>query len=206
MKRYLNYLLLFANLLIVLMSAITIFLFIPEFEKQVPINQVYQNLKPTIWIPIVAVILSSAVIGFYFFCLKKEISKQEFPLNPRLISSFKNIAILTFLNLLCSPLLTLVGILIIDESGTTALLWTSLALSMTFGLVMSGYVSYLNLRISYSNVQREALMTEAIEENEKIKDQDKDKSDVDYSIKRKPVIEDQITDTSIDQPTSGSFK
>ncbi|MGL4948704.1 MAG: hypothetical protein ACRC42_05010 [Mycoplasma sp.] len=218
MKRYLNYLLLIANVIVTIATAIVMILFMNEFKTSGDvINKIYEKLLPTIAIPIVAVVLSSLVIVLYLFSLKKEIKNQDFPLNPRLTNALKNVGLVSFLNLFCAPLLLIVSILINDKEATTILLWLAISLSGVFGLVVAGFVSYFNLRISYSNIQRETLMNQALEENEQLISNEKEETIISEKIEKrtseketkKPTVKNIEKDVdnkeNTGEATSGSF-
>ncbi|MGL4950605.1 MAG: hypothetical protein ACRC4M_02065 [Mycoplasma sp.] len=206
MKRYLNYLLLIANLLIVVMAAVVMIIFNSSFNDMgsKTINQIYSDLKPMLAFPIVTTIISCGIIGLYVFLLKKEASNEQFPLNPRLLSALNKVGLISLANIFCSPTLTIAAILVMDESGTMILLWTSLGLAILFGILSSGFISFFNLRISYAKIQRETLMNEAKQENEK-KIEDKAEKKVVSKVKSQKSKKTKDEESKITEATSGSF-
>lgn len=193
MKRYLNYLILFANLIIGIGIVIVLILFINEFKSpDLTINLIYDKLFITIAIPIVTTIIACISAVLYLYFLHQELKKAPETVNPRLAKGLKICGLVSLYNFVAPNALLIAAILTQDKSGTIILLSVGLAMSAVFELIIAGFVSYFNLRISFANIAREKLKQEAEAEMHK-------------SEETTTTETEHVDDPSSSAATSGSF-
>lgn len=200
MKRYLNYILLLANVTVSIIVAILLVLFSAQFKSAEGLNDatIYRNLSGVISLPIISTVASLCFMGLYFYFFKKEIKNAEEKINPRLIKGLKYTAAFSALNFIAPVILMYTAITIIDRDTTILLLATAFGVSGFITIIISGFTSYYNLQISYAQARREILKQESLEEQARAKDADDTKIPV-----RKTSSSQQ--DSKVKAPTSGSF-
>ena len=85
MKKIINYILLLANVVVSLSAVVVLCLFLVGFKSDYTINIVFDQLKWTIALPIVAMVIGCALVGLYFYFFRTTIKNNENPINPRFI-------------------------------------------------------------------------------------------------------------------------
>lgn len=201
MRRGINYLLLLSNWVVAI--GVVIVLGIYLFNKDKPGIEYSQPMILSIISPIVAEIIASCLLGLYTFLLNKSL-KKDVHINPKLLSLIKSSSLLSIINLVL-PLVFSITASTLDANNKTialALIITSLSISILFGLFMSGYTSYINLRISFNEEKRKALQQD-FEPTMKIYQDDTKYKDEETKEKYKPKKESDSIDETL--ATSGTF-
>lgn len=165
MKKYINYLLSFANIAVSVSAAIVLCLFISAFKSENTINVIFSDLKWTIAIPIVGMVIGCVLVGVFFYLFYNLVKNNENPINPKLVSRIKTCGFCTLANFIVPITLSIVAILCNKQEMNIVLLSIGFGLSALISLIIMGFVAYLNLGISFSELSREELKRIAEEEN-----------------------------------------
>lgn len=165
MKKYINYLLSFANIIVSVSAAVVLCLFISAFKSDNTINIIFSNLKWTIAIPIVGMVIGCILVGIFFYLFYNLVKNNENPINPKLVSRIKTCGLCTLANFVIPVTLSIVAILCNKQEMNIVLLSTGFGLSAFISLIIMGFVAYLNLGISFSELSREELKRISEEEN-----------------------------------------
>ncbi len=176
-RRGINYLLLLSNWVIAI--GIVVVLGIYLFNKdQNNLNTFYHSMNLAIISPVVAEVVSSLLLGLYAYLLNKFLKKDN-KLNPKLFSLIKTSSLIALFNLLIPFILVITALSInyLDKLTILILICVALSISILIGLFISGYTSYINLRISYSEEKRKTLLNNMEPELKMYKDDTKYKDD-----------------------------
>ena len=165
MKKYINYLLSFANIIVSVSAAVVLCLFISAFKSDNTINIIFSNLKWTIAIPIVGMVIGCILVGIFFYLFYNLVKNNENPINPKLVSRIKTSGLSTLANFVIPVTLSIVAILCNKQEMNIVLLSIGFGLSAFISLIIMGFVAYLNLGISFSELSREELKRISEEEN-----------------------------------------
>lgn len=165
MKKYINYLLSFANIIVSVSAAVVLCLFISAFKSDDTINIIFSNLKWTIAIPIVGMVIGCILVGIFFYLFYNLVKNNENPINPKLVSRIKTSGLSTLANFVIPVTLSIVAILCNKQEMNIVLLSIGFGLSAFISLIIMGFVAYLNLGISFSELSREELKRISEEEN-----------------------------------------
>ena len=177
LRRGINYLLLLSNWVIAI--GIVVVLGIYLFNKdQTNLDSFYNSMKLAIISPVVSEVISSLLLGLYAFLLNKNL-KQDTKLNPKLFLLITTSSLIAIFNLLIPFVLVVTALSIFNLNKLTILILICVALSISIliGLFISGYTSYINLRISYSEEKRKTLLNNMEPELKMYKDDTKYKDE-----------------------------
>lgn len=215
MKRYLNYLLLASNVIVTIFVAVMLGIFIKSTNNSnnTSISSIYSDISSVTWIVVGVLVLvtSFGLFVLYIFLIKKAIKESAETINPRLTKGLVYSGLLALVNYTIPFTLFFIGTYYQNVETTLWFLSVAFGISALVGLIIAGFTSYFNLRISWATVRREQLKLEALEENEaklevpsdQYKKPKKNVPTIDKQPKNKKPIK---KDTKIiDEPTSGSF-
>ncbi len=168
MNKYMNYIILAANAIVSISSAIVLGIFLHGFKyADGNIAQVYNDLKWTVSIPIVFTLMGCGLIGLYVYLLKKFMKENTTPINPKLLEGFKWACGASILNFVAPFVLTITAIFMYDRTPTEIMLWVGFGLSALISMAIIGFTTYLNVGINFSILSREELKRISEEENSK---------------------------------------
>ncbi len=167
MNRYMNYIILGANAVVSISSAIVLSIFLHDFKYvgENPISTVFNNLTWTVCIPLIGLAVGCGLIGLYTYLLKKFMKENTTPINPKLLEGFKWAILASILNFIAPLALSITAILSYDKEATQIMLWTGFGISAAISLAIIGFTTYLNVGINFAILSREELMKRAEEEN-----------------------------------------
>ena len=163
-----NYIILAANAIVSISSAIVLGIFIHGFKYQGSdsIQTLYHNLTWTVAIPFVAFFIGCGLIGVYVWQLKKFLKENTTPINPKLLDGHKYAWGCSIINFIAPLALSVTAIFTYDQNATQIMLWVGFGVSAAFSLAIIGFTTYLNVGITFSNLSREELKRIAEEENQ----------------------------------------
>lgn len=214
MKRYLNYLLLASNVIVTIFIAAMLGIFLKSLNNSnnTSLASVYSELSSTTWIVIAVLvfIISFGLFVLYIFLIKKTVKESTEKINPRLINGLLYSGLLALVNYTVPFTLFFVGTYYQNYETTLWFLSFAFGISALIGLIIAGFTSFFNLRISWSSVRREQLKLEALQENESKQEEESEQykkpnrntAKLDKDLKKPEPEKDS---KKIDEPTSGSF-
>lgn len=206
LKRWVTYILLLANYAVAIACAVVLGLFLKyRFE----LDSIYiEKIHLAVIAPVVAVVVGSILLGLYAFFLNKSLQPQINTTNPKLVTLVKSSTYISIANLFMPILLLIVATASADTNDTSknitmGLVIAAFVLTGVMGLFITGYVSYVNFRISFNDEKRKVLL-EGFSSNMKMFNDDTKYKDEATKEKYKPK-ELTIDDEDDSLATSGSF-
>ncbi len=205
MRRWITYILLIANYVIAIACAVVLAIFLKYKYEDGGIF--VNNMRLAVIAPVVAVVVGSILTGLYAFFLNKSLKPFINTTNPKLVTLIKASTYISIVNLILPNLLLMVATTTINNTEpakniSLGLIIAAFALTGILGLFMTGYVSYINFRISYSEEKRKVLL-EGFESNMKMLNDDTHYKDEATKEKYKP--KEIVLDDDDSLATSGSF-
>ncbi len=178
MKRYWNYILILANVLIFISIILQIGLFI-YWKRELPPSDpngaggrfspldVITNLKYSIIAPILAMVLSCCLLLFYQWKVHRVIKTNQDEISQKGLTAIKYAAYVSLANYVITCLFGIIGGIVGESNWDTHLyiFITAAVFSGVFGLIIVGIISYLNLRISFETARKEGTLLK-LEEQE----------------------------------------
>lgn len=202
MKRYWNYILILANVLIFISVVLQIGLLIYWKRDLLTDNistsggrfsplDVISNLKYSIIAPILAMVLSCCLLLFYQWKVHRVIKTEQDEISQKSLKAIKYAAYVSLANYIITCLFGIIGGIVGESNWNTHLYIFIVAaiFSGLFGLTIVGIISYLNLRMSFDKARKDGSLAK-LEEQELRNDTNNNES-----------IENNNTDLA----TSGSF-
>lgn len=168
MKRYLNYILILSNVLVFIGIVIELGLFLTwkksldlgdsSIDIKNPISQpeLAQMLLQIVAIPICSMVASCIVLVFYQWNVSKIIKDNNDVFNIKILNTIKIVAYTSIINFLITGLLGMVACLMTGYDWNARLVLMSVAIGFSgiFGLIIIGFISYLNLRMGFEEIKK----------------------------------------------------
>ncbi len=191
MKRYLNYVLILSNVLVFIGIVIELGLFLTwkksldlgdsSIDIKNPISQpeLAQMLLQIVAIPICSMVASCVVLVFYQWKVSKIIKDNNDVFNIKILNTIKIVAYTSIINFLITGLLGMVACLMTGYDWNARLVLMSVAIGFSgiFGLIIIGFISYLNLRMGFEEIKKNNDKLE--KNNETTKSQSKNSPKID---------------------------
>jgi len=178
MKRWMTYLLLLTNIIMFIAIAISLVLDINAVRDTGSFNTSNDSFIAGIIIIVVALIISTVVLGIYLFLVKKHLKDRILFTNPKIVSAIKNTAYLSILNITIPFIISIfafAGVMPLDDDSKWLLI-AALIFNLIGTVVVMGVISYLSLKIAINDIklqakedEKEAKLVKRINDDETIK-------------------------------------